>query len=186
MDAETTARMICSPGMTAAQTIVKIAGLNTDTEENVLLIAQELKRQAEQIKGGDLSDIEAGLWSASVELGILHSHLQAKAMGALDNRALMVTKPEIVKMLLEMSLKVQVEHRKTLTALAQLKNPKQTTFVKQQLNQLNQLIQQKNDKALDGGREGTTTRINPSMETLGELDRSRHSRREAEIVTEQL
>jgi hypothetical protein len=168
MDAKTKAQIICNPSLTTAQNICAIAHLDNS---NMNAIAEELQRQAEQIKDGDLSQVELSLWSSVIELDILHSHLQKKALGSLQNNGLLNLKPEIVEFLFNAALKIQIEKRKTLTALAQIKNPKRATFIKQQLNQLNQLIQQNNDTALDRIGEATTARINQNPQTLEALDR---------------
>ncbi|MBL0009897.1 MAG: hypothetical protein IPP22_00490 [Nitrosomonas sp.] len=91
-------------------------------------------------------------------------------------------------------LKAQDNTRKTILSLYEMKNPKPTTFIKQQMNQSlghmqvnnsdksealekyqnlqknkNELLEQQHDEWLDFGKTQTTSRTNQAMAAVGKI-----------------
>ncbi len=94
----------------------------------------------------------------------------------------------------EMALKAQKQCRDTLIALAELKNPKQTAFIKQQNNAINQqvnnlekiqdnksneLLEVKPFDTMDTRTPLTAVSTNPSMETLAKIHRGENTGRKS-------
>ena len=65
--------------------------------------------------------------------------------------------------------------RKCLTALNEIRNPKRSTFVRQQLNQIN-LGDTDGSKTMDRIAESKAERVNPTMATLAEIHRCEDNR----------
>lgn len=90
---------------------------------SVLALGHELKKITTQVKEGDLSHLEAMLVTQAVALQSIFTRLALKASAQ--------TKPERYDSLLLLALKAQSHSRATISTLADLKFPRQTTFVKQ-------------------------------------------------------
>ena len=137
-----------------------------------------LKNTTQQIKSGDLSKIEEMYISQAVALEVMFASLARRAR-AQDNLLQYETH-------MRLALKAQNQSRATLQALVQMKQPSNTTFVKQaniaqghqQVNNLaeknitpqNELL--KADYAqLDTGTTPTPKGIDSTLEALGEINR---------------
>ena len=77
---------------------------------------------------------------------------------------------KLTKNSMQNGFKAMEMSRKCLTALNEIRNPKRSTFVRQQLNQIN-LGDTDGSKTMDRIAEGKTESFNPKMATLETLDR---------------
>ena len=127
--------------------------------------ADEMSRQTDEVKNGDLSSIE-GILTGQIHVlnhwFMRYLHLAYKNSGNSGNGT-----NEVMLAQYQLALKMQEQTRKTAATLGALKQPKQTSFIKQQVNnadnqqiingpQVNQrteniLLEQPN-KLMDGGR----------------------------------
>lgn len=154
--------------------------------------ALEVKRQAEAIKQGDLGYVETVLGSQTILLNQLFNRY---VLLGLKNAS-----PEgsagLSMGLLQMALKMQEQTRKTVATLGNLKSPRQTAFIKQQVNhatnqqvlngpQVNQKFEKNlldspnelmgglaHETWMDTGTIKKAVRTNSRMEAMGEVDRS--------------
>ena len=139
---------------------------------------QVLEKTIQQIQSGDLSKIEEMYISQAVALEVMFASLARRAK-AQDKLLQYETH-------MRFALKAQNQCRATLQALVQLKQPSQTTFVKQaniaqghqQVNNLpeknitpqNELLRSE-DAKLDSGGKAAPERVNSTLEALDEVDR---------------
>jgi hypothetical protein len=137
-----------------------------------------LERATKQIKSGDLSKIEEMYISQAMALEVMFASLARRAK-AQDKLLQYETH-------MRLALKAQNQCRATLQALVQLKQPSQTTFVKQaniaqghqQVNNLaeknitpqNELLRDSHAK-LDNGATPTTKGIDTTLEALETINR---------------
>ena len=145
---------------------------------------QVLEKTIQQIQSGDLSKIEEMYISQAVALEAMFSSLARRAK-AQDKLLQYETH-------MRLALKAQNQSRATLQALVQLKQPSQTTFVKQaniahghqQVNNLaeknitpqNELLKG-NYAELDTGTTPTPTGIDTTLEALGKINGRKDTRR---------
>jgi hypothetical protein len=154
---------------------------------------EALTRRLERVKAGDLSGVEAMLLVQANTLDTMFNALATRAaqnmgqyMGAMDTYA-------------RLALKAQAQCRATLEALAEIKNPRPVSFVKQaniangpqQVNNssappgslaraeestkpTNELLTDDHGTTLDGGAAGETGRGNPGLETVDTRNGSGH------------
>ncbi|NQW58515.1 MAG: hypothetical protein HQ456_07385 [Polynucleobacter sp.] len=139
---------------------------------------QVLEKTIQEIQSGDLSKIEEMYISQAVALEAMFASLARRAK-AQDKLLQYETH-------MRLALKAQNQCRATLQALVQLKQPSNTTFVKQaniaqghqQVNNLaeknitpqNELLRS-GDAKLDSGRKAAPERVNTALEALDEVDR---------------
>jgi hypothetical protein len=140
-----------------------------------------LERTIQQIKSGDLSKIEEMYISQAVALEAMFASLARRAK-AQDKLLQYETH-------MRLALKAQNQSRATLQALVQLKQPSQTTFVKQaniaqghqQVNNLaeknitpqNELLEDEHGGSqLDTGTASTPKGANSALEALGKINGS--------------
>jgi hypothetical protein len=137
-----------------------------------------LEKAFQDISNGDMSIIEQMLLSQAFALNMAVNSLAARATRQKD--------VSTMQMLMNLSFKAQNQSRATLDSLIQLKQPSQTTFVKQanianghqQVNNLgeknttpqNELLENTNER-LDGGTQKASKRANSSMETMAKINR---------------
>jgi len=165
-----------------------IAGLDLDT------LGNEIKKQNEALASGDISRIESMLLD--------QSHiLQAMFVNYLQ-RSAVSNDVHHFEVYSRLALKAQNQTRQTIATLGDLKNPKRTTFVKQQNNAVNQQInngqvEAKNsektviesnelsesghERTLDSRTTQAASRKNPLLEAVGEIHRGKNSRRKKAI-----
>lgn len=154
-----------------------------DTEFARDVIAQGMK----EIKGGDLSKLEEMLYSQAVALNMLYTNTIRKASEQpnIDIRATLTN----------LALKSQNQGRNTIQTLINLKQPAQTSFIKQQTNVANghqqinngvgqsspekllnepiELLEVNHGKRLDRGAKATSKGVNSDLETLGDVYRGK-------------
>lgn len=152
---------------------------------------QVLEKTIQQIQSGDLSKIEEMYISQAVALEAMFTSLARRAK-AQDKLLQYETH-------MRLALKAQNQSRATLQALVQLKQPSQTTFVKQaniaqghqQVNNLTEKnITPQNEllkgsyAELDAGTATTPTGIDTTLETVGEVHRRKDTGRQEKIRAE--
>lgn len=145
---------------------------------------QVLEKTIQEIQSGDLSKIEEMFISQAVALEAMFASLARRAK-AQDKLLQYETH-------MRLALKAQNQSRATLQALVQLKQPTNTTFVKQaniaqghqQVNNLaeknitpqNELLKDSYEE-LDTGTTTTPAGINSNMEAVGKVNRGKNSGR---------
>jgi hypothetical protein len=152
---------------------------------------QTLEKTIQQIQSGDLSKIEEMYISQAVALEGMFTSLARRAK---NQEKLLQYETHM-----RFALKAQNQCRATLQALVQLKQPSNTTFVKQaniaqghqQVNNLaeknitpqNELLKG-NYAELDTGTTTTPTGIDTTLEALGEIHRRKDAGRQEKVITE--
>lgn len=142
-----------------------------------------LERSIGEVKQGNLADVEAMLYSQAYALNVMFATLMTRA----NRQEYMPT----TQALMSLAFKAQNQSRATLQALIDLKQPRQSTFVKQaniaqghqQVNNLAEKNQISQNKLLEGRTYGLDTRtkakakrVNSTMEAVGEVNRGKNSR----------
>ena len=135
-----------------------------------------------KVKSGNLEDLEAILVNQVYVLNGLFNQLVMQGKASLTDPAVVRSLPNHPKTMLNVALKAQTQCRATVQTIKELKNPKKTTFIKNQLNnvkmELEERIEQLEEttehgsKKLDGETEATAIKVNSEMETLEVIDRS--------------
>jgi hypothetical protein len=164
----------------AAFTIDKLHGHDLD----VLTLVDGLKKSINKARDGDTSEIEAILMAQAKTLDVFfHSTLRQIPGMSMGNQ---------IQAFSDIALRAQSQCRKTLLALADIKHPKRTMFIRQQNNAItqqvnnepnpsisekttnpaNELLEIKpHDGWLDRGTSLETVTVNPEMETVGAVHR---------------
>lgn len=177
---------------TLASSAMAINQLNGDDLDEVTIM-REMADSARLVKNNDLGEIEEMLMTQAKTLDHFF-YKNLKELGKLR----MINQIQVIA---DLALKAQNQSRKTLIALAELKHPRRTTFIKQQNNAVNQqvnngldsssprkkeqkeikpaneLLEVKKDEWMDKTTKGATGQINPSMETMEPVNRSEVPRR---------
>jgi hypothetical protein len=179
------AKLIMSPDLAAGRviSIMQPKSLAEDIDTPTLLA--ELRDQAKAVQGGDLAHAEAMLINQASALQALFVRLSERA-------AEQQTMP-IYEGFMRMALRAQSQCRATLETLATIKNPpivyaKQAnvTTGPQQVNngipastrareietEQSQLSGGTHELLPDTRASGLESRVNPALETLGEIDRA--------------
>lgn len=143
----------------------------------------------EEIKNGDLSKLEEMLYSQAVALNMLFANLSRKAS--------IQTNVDVRSAIANLALKSQNQSRNTIQTLINLKQPSQTSFIKQQtnvanghqqinngvipsspeklLNEQNELLEANHGKRLDRRKKAKTKGVNTELEALGEVYRRKNT-----------
>lgn len=162
-----------------------------DTEFTRDVIAQGVR----EIKSGDLSKLEEMLYSQAVALNMMFTNTTRKA-SAQSNINIRAT-------LTNLALKSQNQSRNTIQTLINLKQPSQTSFIKQQTNVANghqqinngmgqsssekllnepiELLEANHGKRLDRGAKAKTKGVNSDLEALGEVHRGKDTPRKGKV-----
>jgi hypothetical protein len=150
---------------------------------------QVLEKTIKQIQSGDLSKIEEMYISQAVALEVMFTSLARRAKA---QEKLLQYETHM-----RLALKAQNQSRATLQALVQLKQPANTQFIKQaniaqghqQVNNLSEKNISPQNKLLEGETydldsrpQTTTARINSKMEAVGEVHRSKDTRRQVKSI----
>ena len=151
-------RFVLSPAMSASHAIDGIFSQeNQDSNDAEGLdfseLSDQLQEQNELLRSGDINRIEAMLLDQAHVLQSLFTVYTMK-----------MAKAEYISKLepyAKIALKAQNQCRQTLATLGELKNPKRTTFIKQQNNANNQQINQ-----LDPNQENSKKIIDPTNELM--------------------
>jgi hypothetical protein len=156
-------------------------------------LAKELHDRVTEVQAGDMKPIEAMLFSQALTLQTIFTNLARRA-----------ATQEYLKQFethLVLALKAQAQCRATLTALAEIKNPRPVSFVKQaniangpqQVNNgganseqyaharthagkteaaQNELLEHQHGNTLDGGAQGTSGGANQEVEAVAPRHRA--------------
>jgi len=182
---EATTEFFLSPACLAANAINSVGNSIAKDHIDFEYAKVMLEKSMEQLKRGDLSEVEEMLFSQSYALNALFTSMVARASRQeyFDN----------LQAFMNLALKAQNQSRATLQALIQLKQPSQTAFIKQtniahgnqqvnnghqleeKLNPQNELLEQVHD--LDSREKATAESLNSQLETLDPIDRGEDARR---------
>ena len=186
------AEVATSPEL-AAHRVIDAVECNSGLGEHIDVptMLATLREQAKTVNDGDLAQAESMLMNQATALQSLFARLTEKAIGAefLSN----------FEGFMRMALRAQSQCRATLETLSAIKNPpivyaKQANISQghQQVNnriaepsrarevenQQNQLSGANNELLPDARASGNESRVNPTLETLGEIDRTKITRRQ--------
>lgn len=158
--------------------IMNIRGVLPDDDISVHYAKEMLEEIFKQIKNGDLSIPEEMLISQAFALNVAFNSLAARAARQQD--------ASTMQMIMNLCFKAQNQSRATLDSLRQLKQPSQTTFVKQaniaqghqQVNNLaeknitpqNELLGAKSAN-LDSRTTSTAEGVNSTLEAMDKINR---------------
>jgi hypothetical protein len=149
-------------------------------------MSDRLKEVNVDIMDGDLSIAEALLIDQALVLQSIFSNNTAKMANAKYLKQ--------IEAFSKIALRAQNQCQRTLKTLLEFKNPKRTTFIKQQnnatnqqindgklkeipekeINPANELLEENHETRLDTAKKKETVRVDSEVETLGELDRTAH------------
>ena len=130
-------QLVNGPNETLAQTVGRIApdpainagslmqayGSHLGDEVNLMSMIGAIQGTTQRVKAGDLADLEAMLVSQATALQTIFTNLARRAQVQTHQRNL--------EAFLGLALKAQAQSRSTITALVDLKYPRQVAFVKQ-------------------------------------------------------
>ena len=156
------------------------------SDVNLMALIESLQQSTDKAKAGDLSGLEAMLIGQATALQTIFT--------SLARRAMIQEYQKNLESFLGLALKAQAQSRATISALVDLKYPRQATFVKQaniangpqQVNNgqstqyaqahapagnsqplQNKLLEHQHGDTLEFGAQGAAGRANPHMETVG-------------------
>ena len=149
----------------------------------------------DDIKKGDLSKLEEMLYSQAVALNMMFANL--------SRRAVIQTNVDIKATLTNLCFKAQNQSRNTIQTLINLKQPSQTSFIKQQTNVANghqqinngvaqsspekftkvpnELLEEKHGKWLDTGTKTKAKGVNSELEAVVEVHRGKNPNRKSKV-----
>lgn len=161
---------------------------NVSTQVDMEYAREIIGQGIDEVKKGDLSKLEEMLYSQAVALNMMFSNL--------SRRASLQTNVDIKATLTNLCFKAQNQSRNTIQTLINLKQPSQTSFIKQAniahghqqinngvaqsspenlSNQTNELLEVQDGKWLDRGKKAETEGVNSELETMGEIHRGENS-----------
>ena len=161
------ARLAVTPSINGASVIHAYQGnvIGKDVDMNVLI--EQLRGTFAEVKGGDLHTLEAMLISQATALQTIFTSLARRAQDQQYQKNL--------EAFLGLALKAQAQSRATISALVDLKFPRQATFVKQaniangpqqvnngsieQTDSHAKQLQTEQNKLLEGGYDTSTQRM---------------------------
>ena len=117
------ARLAVSPSINGATVIHAYQGNVIGKDVDFSALIDELRETCAEVKGGDLHTLEAMLISQATALQTIFTSLALRAQSHEYQKHL--------ESFLGLALKAQAQSRATLSALVDLKYPRQATFVKQ-------------------------------------------------------
>lgn len=190
-------RAALRPDVRAASIIKGFSSRQVFPEMNLMGLVNELRDQSKAVQGGDLARAESML--------IVQAHTLDAIFGELARRATlnMGQQLDAFERYMRLALKAQSQCRTTLETLAEIKAPRPVAFVKQaniangpqQVNNgsfatctrpgahareiqstQNQLSGGTHELLPDTRASGDASRIDPTLETLEEIDRAKVSR----------
>jgi hypothetical protein len=142
-----------------------------------------IRQGTEALERGDMSHLEAMLYSQTETLNTLFQVSIAKAQAG--------EYLSQVELHTDLALKAQNQCRRTIGAIAELKEPKKATFIKQQNNAVNQQINSENNsqaeskvmevpngERLDGRKAQAAIGADTPVETVDFLKGAKDARRE--------
>ena len=191
-----------------AKYVVSVAEVNATTaieawsnhqigrDLHIVTLLEKVEAQTAAVQGGDMSDVEAMLFGQALTLQTIFTTFARK--GAQN----LTTNPAGMELCLRLAFKAQSQCRSTLETLAEIKNPRTATFIKQanvagghqQVNngttpteprphekttdQPNELLtdeRAKHAKPMDTGTTGKAVKRNSRVEAMGKGHRAAHA-----------
>ena len=192
---EMMAQTVISPLFTASGT-VRLYSQGTAGELDVTATINTLAEMSSKVHAGDMQGVETMLTAQAIALNTMFSELARRAAINMGEHL------GATETYMRMALKAQTQCRATLETLAEVKNPRVTTFVRQQnnaeqqvvnngildtgtsartgknVNQKNELLTESTHAYLDAGTTATAGRGHSQMETVGEINRTSNKSRE--------
>ncbi len=159
--------------------------------------AQSLKTLGERIKkvqGGDMAGVEATLVAQADTLDAVFNAMLIRAMNNQQNL-------QHFEGLMRVAMKAQAQCSLTLRTLSEIKNPRQTAFIKQQNTASQQIVNnalpcaQKTEKQpnelleggpverMDAGTEIPAIEAHPRLDAMEEIDRTEDTGRKTEVFS---
>lgn len=178
MKTQITPSQLLNPSLVTAIALANLHGAEASNPKLIQELKQPIDQAIEQIKAGNLAPMEEVLVTQAIMLNSIFCNFIAKGSGLMGDPSFAKALPNYPKNLVNLALKAQNQCRSTIEAINELKNPKTTTFVKNQLNnlqlELEQLTEEMEDNAkkLDGGTEAIAVGKDSKLETLEILHRS--------------
>lgn len=120
--AQTVGRIASDPAVSAGS-VMQSFGNHLGDDVSLMSMIDAIQGTTQRIKGGDLSDLEAMLVSQATALQTIFTNLARRAQVQQYQRNL--------EAFLGLALKAQAQSRATISALVDLKYPRQVAFVKQ-------------------------------------------------------
>ena len=167
---------------------------NVSTQVDMEYAREVIGQGIDEVKKGDLSKLEEMLYSQAVALNMMFSNL--------SRRASLQTNVDIKATLTNLCFKAQNQSRNTIQTLINLKQPSQTSFIKQAniahglqqinngvaqsspenlSNQTNELLEVQDGKWLDRGTQAKTEGVNSELEAVGEVHWGKNSKRQGKV-----
>ena len=185
--AQALARTALRPATNGAVVVKAYQGNLLGKDVDMSELVQGLTDSCKRVNDGDLSTLEAMLVSQATALQTIFT--------SLARRAQLQEHQKHLESFLGLALKAQAQSRATISALVELKYPRQATFVKQaniahgpqqvinagvagELNEQyahagksepkqNKLLEANHGKYMDTRAQGTASGVNPHMATVG-------------------
>lgn len=189
-EAQAVAWMAVNPETNAAVVIDAYQSNIAGDDVNLMALIEALRKSSDQSKAGDLSHLEAMLIGQATALQTIFT--------SLARRAHHQTLQAHFEAFLGLALKAQAQSRATISALVDLKYPRQATFVKQaniangpqQVNNAthageiqtrqNELLEDASHERLDTGTTTAATRGHPTLATVETVHRPQKPRRQGQ------
>lgn len=169
---EQKAKMCFNPSINAA---LILANTKADFDPDFATLVSECNAQLNKVAKGDTATIEKMLMAQAYTLDSVYSKMLNKSLSSEYLNQLQIYS--------KIALKAQSQCRQTLAALAEIKNPKRTTFIKNQAanqqvnfnenseknnqNSSNELLTGNNYETLDARGATTPIRDNKELATVG-------------------
>ncbi|VTU36857.1 hypothetical protein H6CHR_04812 [Variovorax sp. PBL-H6] len=193
--AQTVGRIASDPAVNAGS-VMQSFGNHLGEDVSLMSMIEAIQGATKRVKDGDLSDLEGMLVSQATALQTIFTNLARRAQAQQYQRNL--------EAFLGLALKAQAQSRATITALVDLKYPRQVAFVKQanisngpqqvnnrgfetntragahaaesQIPQIKEL-EAGDDQWLDTRATGSAVGASPHLEAMGKSHRPKNARR---------
>lgn len=165
-----TAQLCVNSPVSSASILIET---NKGFEPDINALIRIVEAEADKVTSGDMSAMEAMLVSQAYTLQSVFTEMMKKTVSS-----------EYLKQTQTYSriaLKAQNQCRQTLAALSEMRNPKRTTFIKNQAtnqqvnfnseknkNESNELLSEVTNEEVGTCRTGAASAVNQDMETVGE------------------
>ena len=204
--AQSISRAALMPAINGASVIEAYQGNILGKDVDLAEMVDGLRETTKEVKGGDLSSLEAMLVSQATALQTMFTSLARRAANQQHLKQ--------YETFMALALKAQAQSRATVSALVDLKYPRQATFVKQaniahgpqQVNNgaelhsqgrtpaharetktaQTELLEQQHGERMDTGKTGAAGCADPHMETVEEVHRPQNSDRKTYSIEERL
>lgn len=191
-------RVVTVPELHAVAGVRAWAAHSFGPDIHMMTLLEKIEAQTAAVQRGDMSDVEAMLFGQALTLQTVFTAFTRKAEQNLATNA------SGMELCLRLAFKAQSQCRSTLETLAEIKNPRTATFIKQAnvagghqqvnngaadgvndsrphaktANQPNELLtdeRAKHVKAVDAGTKGKAGKRNPRVEAVGKGHGAAHS-----------